>query len=92
MNKLPIALALLIASNTAFSATWQLAGKNSEHEYYIDKDSITGDAEHLCHRVAIIDRGNIISLGNPADLLAGHPEFKSLEQIFIHLTGKDMRD
>ncbi len=50
------------------------------------------EAEHLCHRVAIIDRGNIISLGNPADLLAGHPEFKSLEHIFIHLTGKDMRD
>ena len=50
------------------------------------------EAENLCTRVAIIDRGNIISLGNPKDLLAGHPEFKNLENIFIHLTGKDMRD
>ncbi len=50
------------------------------------------EAENLCTRVAIIDRGNIISLGNPKDLLAAHPEFKNLENIFIHLTGKDMRD
>ncbi|MCX6306864.1 MAG: ABC transporter ATP-binding protein [Bacteroidetes bacterium] len=50
------------------------------------------EAEHLCTRVAIIDRGNIIALGRPKDLLEGHPEFKNLENIFIHLTGKDMRD
>ncbi len=50
------------------------------------------EAEHLCSRVAIIDRGNIISMGNPKELLEGHPEFKNLENIFIHLTGKDMRD
>ncbi|MEI7726312.1 MAG: ABC transporter ATP-binding protein [Bacteroidota bacterium] len=50
------------------------------------------EAEHLCTRVAIIDRGNIIALDNPKDLLAAHPEFKNLENVFIHLTGKDMRD
>ncbi|MCX6266546.1 MAG: ABC transporter ATP-binding protein [Bacteroidetes bacterium] len=50
------------------------------------------EAENLCSRVAIIDRGNIIALGNPKDLLEGHPEFKNLENIFIHLTGKEMRD
>ena len=50
------------------------------------------EAENLCTRVAIIDRGNLISLGKPKDLLQEHPEFKNLENIFIHLTGKDMRD
>lgn len=50
------------------------------------------EAENLCSRVAIIDRGNIISLGNPKDLVAEHPEFKNLENIFIHLTGKELRD
>jgi ABC-2 type transport system ATP-binding protein len=50
------------------------------------------EAENLCTRVAIIDRGNVISLGQPKDLLTAHPEFKNLENIFIHLTGKDMRD
>jgi ABC-2 type transport system ATP-binding protein len=50
------------------------------------------EAENLCHRVAIIDRGNIISIGKPKDLLAENPEFKNLENIFIHLTGKELRD
>jgi len=50
------------------------------------------EAEKLCSRVAIIDRGNIISMGNPRELVAEHPEFKDLENIFLHLTGKDLRD
>jgi hypothetical protein len=31
-------------------------------------------------------------MGNPRELLAEHPEFKDLENIFLHLTGKDLRD
>lgn len=50
------------------------------------------EAEKLCTRVAIIDRGNVISMGNPLELVAEHPEFKDLENIFLHLTGKDLRD
>ncbi|MEI6900532.1 MAG: ABC transporter ATP-binding protein [Bacteroidota bacterium] len=50
------------------------------------------EAEHLCTRVAILDRGKIISLGNPAELLQEHPEFKNLENVFIYLTGKELRD
>jgi len=50
------------------------------------------EAENLCSRVAIIDRGVIISLGNPKQLVAEHPEYKNLENIFIHLTGKELRD
>jgi ABC-2 type transport system ATP-binding protein len=50
------------------------------------------EAEHLCSRVAIMDQGKIISIGKPSDLLASNPEFKNLENVFIHLTGKDLRD
>ncbi|MCX6281276.1 MAG: ABC transporter ATP-binding protein [Bacteroidetes bacterium] len=50
------------------------------------------EAEKLCTRVAIIDRGKVISMGNPRELVAEHPEFKDLENIFLHLTGKDLRD
>lgn len=50
------------------------------------------EAENLCTRVAIIDRGSIISIGNPKILVAEHPEFKNLENLFIHLTGKSLRD
>ena len=50
------------------------------------------EAENLCSRVAIVDRGQIISIGNPRELLKEHPEFNNLENIFLYLTGKEMRD
>lgn len=50
------------------------------------------EAEHLCSRVAIVDRGRIIAIGHPGALLKEHPEFKNLENIFLYLTGKEMRD
>jgi ABC-2 type transport system ATP-binding protein len=50
------------------------------------------EAEHLCTRVAIMDQGKIICKGKPAELLAANPELKNLENVFIHLTGKDLRD
>lgn len=50
------------------------------------------EAENLCTRVSIIDRGSLISTGNPKELVASHPEFKNLENLFLHLTGKGLRD
>jgi len=50
------------------------------------------EAENLCSRVSIIDRGVLISTGNPKELVADHPEFKNLENLFLHLTGKGLRD
>jgi len=50
------------------------------------------EAENLCTRVAIMDHGKIISMGHPRELVAEHPEFKNLENIFLHLTGKELRD
>jgi ABC-2 type transport system ATP-binding protein len=50
------------------------------------------EAEQLCTRVAIMDLGKIVAIGKPSDLLASNPEFKNLENVFIHLTGKEVRD
>ncbi|MGE5423887.1 MAG: ABC transporter ATP-binding protein [Syntrophothermus sp.] len=50
------------------------------------------EAENLCTRVAIIDSGKIISQGKPAEMLATHPGTKNLEEVFIKLTGKALRD
>ena len=50
------------------------------------------EAENLCSRVSIMDRGTIVSTGNPKELVADHPEFKNLENLFLYLTGKDLRD
>jgi len=60
------------------------------------------EAEQLCDRIAIMDEGKIISMDSPDkmidDLVAGGFErprqvkAANLEDVFIHLTGKDMRD
>jgi len=50
------------------------------------------EAENLCSRVAIIDRGTIVTVGKPKELVASNPEFKNLETVFLQLTGKDLRD
>jgi ABC-2 type transport system ATP-binding protein len=60
------------------------------------------EAEQLCDRIAIMDEGKIISLDSPDkmidDLVATGFErpkqvkLANLEDVFIHLTGKEMRD
>ena len=50
------------------------------------------EAEQLCSRVAIMDQGKVITLEKPAELLTKYPGLKNLENLFIHLTGKDLRD
>lgn len=60
------------------------------------------EAEQLCDRIAIMDEGKIISLDSPDKMIDDliHSGFErpkqvkgaSLEDVFIHLTGKEMRD
>lgn len=60
------------------------------------------EAEQLCDRIAILDEGKIISLDSPDKMIddlvsSGFERPKqvkaaNLEDVFIHLTGKEMRD
>ncbi|MEI6854235.1 MAG: ABC transporter ATP-binding protein [Bacteroidota bacterium] len=50
------------------------------------------EAECLCTRVAFIDNGNIITISTPKDLVLGNEGCKNLEEVFLKLTGKDLRD
>ncbi|MDA0700059.1 MAG: ATP-binding cassette domain-containing protein [bacterium] len=45
-----------------------------------------------CDRVAIIDGGRVVALGIPAELVAAQPGAKDLEDVFIALTGHQLRD
>jgi ABC-2 type transport system ATP-binding protein len=45
------------------------------------------EAEELCDRVGIIDHGKLIALGTPKELIV-----KNLEEVFIELTGRNMRE
>jgi ABC-2 type transport system ATP-binding protein len=50
------------------------------------------EAECLCTRVAFIDNGNIITMSTPKELVLGTKGCKNLEEVFLKLTGKDLRD
>ena len=53
------------------------------------------EAERLCDRVIILDRGRILAEGSPAELRAQHSlsgDGASLEDVFLRLTGKTFDD
>lgn len=60
------------------------------------------EAQAVCDRVAIIDRGNLIAVDTPAGLIAKHRDDPrvlkvargeaTLEDVFIGLTGSEIRD
>ncbi|MCM4170010.1 ABC transporter ATP-binding protein [Arenibacter sp. TNZ] len=50
------------------------------------------EAEQFCTRVAIIDHGKIIVEGAPKNLIFQYPESHNLEDVFLTLTGKALRD
>jgi ABC-2 type transport system ATP-binding protein len=50
------------------------------------------EAEQLCDDIAIIDNGMILLEGRLKNLLKSKPEYGDLESIFLHLTGRKLRD
>jgi ABC-2 type transport system ATP-binding protein len=52
------------------------------------------EAERLCDRVAIVDHGRVIALGTPKALIQEHVgrEGATLEDVFVHLTGRQLRE
>ena len=52
------------------------------------------EADRLCHRIAIMDGGQIIAVDTPHDLKSriGPPEKVTLEDVFLKLTGRGLRD
>jgi ABC-2 type transport system ATP-binding protein len=49
------------------------------------------EAQELCDRVAIIDEGKLIEIGSPEELMEKH-QAKNLEEVFLKLTGKKLRE
>jgi ABC-2 type transport system ATP-binding protein len=71
----------------------------TEHLHEINKQGCTivytshhmDEAENLCDEIAIIDNGQIITSGKPEALIKEN-ESDHLEQLFLKLTGKKLRD
>jgi ABC-2 type transport system ATP-binding protein len=49
------------------------------------------EAEFLCDRVGIIDEGKLIAIGTPKELMTEH-NAADLEEVFIKLTGKKLKE
>lgn len=50
------------------------------------------EAQDFCTDIAIIDRGQLYAQGTPESLIGGIPNANNLEDVFISLTGKELRD
>ena len=50
------------------------------------------EAEQFCSKIAIIDKGQIIAKGIPGELISQYSSCNNLEDIFLHLTGRELRD
>lgn len=50
------------------------------------------EAEEFCTKIAIIDKGKIHAVGTPEELVAQISTAENLEDVFISLTGKELRD
>ena len=50
------------------------------------------EAEQLCTRLAVLDSGTLVVEGSPAGLVAAHEGCATLEDVFIRMTGRGMRD
>ncbi|MBO9593639.1 MAG: ABC transporter ATP-binding protein [Niabella sp.] len=82
---------------------WELIRKiNAAGTTVIITTHYMDEAEYLCNRIAIIDSGNIVALDTPDQLIdnlvaTGFERPKevkkaNLEDVFIHLTGKHLRE
>jgi ABC-2 type transport system ATP-binding protein len=50
------------------------------------------EAENFCTQVSIIDHGKILTQGSPEELIANNPGATSLENVFLNLTNRKLRD
>lgn len=50
------------------------------------------EAQSLCDRVAVIDKGRVMAMGTPKQLMDDYPQCRNLGELFLELTGKDLRD
>lgn len=73
-------------------AIWRLAHKfNEEGKSLIFTTHYMDEADKLCDRVAIMNAGKLMALDNPEKLKKASNS-TSLEDVFIHLTGEEIRD
>jgi ABC-type multidrug transport system ATPase subunit len=73
-------------------ATWDFIKKlKTQGKTVILTTHYIEEAESLCDRVGIIDRGTLLALDTPRALMKEHGA-KDLEEVFIKITGRKIRE
>lgn len=73
--------------------TWHIIDKiKKQSKTIILTTHYMEEAEILCDRVAIMEKGKIIALDTPQNLIKKTPGCSKLEDVFIELTGKTITD
>lgn len=71
---------------------WKLARKfNEEGRTLVFTTHYMEEADNLCDRVAVMDSGKMVALDNPKTLKKKTGS-TSLEEVFVHFTGEEVRD
>lgn len=65
---------------------------NEDYTTVIYTSHMMEDAEKLCSKLSILDYGEIVEQGSPDELIKKHSDCKSLEDVFLKLTGQNLRD
>lgn len=65
---------------------------NSKGMTLIYTSHMMDEAENLCSRIAIIDFGKVIAVGKPKDMIKENADCNNLEEIFLKLTGRSVRE
>jgi ABC-2 type transport system ATP-binding protein len=65
---------------------------NADGTTIIYTSHLMEEAEKLCTNISIIDLGNKIASGTPQELIENNSDCNNLEELFLKLTGKSVRE
>ena len=65
---------------------------NKEGTTIVYTSHLMAEAQDFCTDIAIIEQGSVFVQGTPKELIESVPNAHSLEEVFIALTGKKLRD
>ena len=71
---------------------WTLIGQlQAQHQTTFFMTTHSMEEAERCDRVAILDQGRLLASGKPSEMVARQGA-KNLEQVFLSITGHDLRD
>jgi ABC-2 type transport system ATP-binding protein len=65
---------------------------NAEGATVIYTSHYMDEVQQLCDHIGVLDEGRLLAQGSLDELLRAHPGQRNLEEVFLHLTGRRLRD